>query len=729
MRGRVTSQFPGATSNEDSTISELSYSQSFDILSQNDISAQYTQPQLVFPYTIDINNAAFLAPRMEAQLSTSTFFDSTSTNAELESVDDLLQSDLPIDMVDMAINNELQYDLAGIGMSASQLTVRQDQGIPQPLTSTLDSTMLNHLPSVANYEQISSTDLYLIPDLTNTVGTPSSPAQMSRQHSAATSYSCGYGAIPHTSGSIDLLTAPEMGREWSDQSNMAIDMSRDLSRRGCAVTSDGQPTRKRVRQLPPEDINLLLKGAGIDTDIVGDYGQCNTSSMANSAIKDFGEWHTQMSVAAAKAQALEDEVRESQIGDNNPAKLRRVSVGQNIGDARAHAQSLETANLHDLNTSTNFRGFVATTRPLPDFDQHLAMRRSETGALVSNTSQPTANNKQVVTATTTTVTTSTVFETVHNQTTGATRQGSTNGCISINTQMSRPYVRRTHPRVYCDQCNEVPDGFRGDHELRRHKERVHAKNKKVWVTKDISPDGDFLSDCKACRRGKYYFADYNAAAHLRRQHFCKEGKRGKSKKERDGERKSNIEKVRSRLEAWGIEWKDAGPENGRVAATRTGEEFTLKFLRRWMQQIDIPQSHSGSKGNLSGALSDEEEEDELEETEEVKKEDMGTHHSLIGSPDVGLLTGARDIEHLASRREILDPPKKSILASSIADFGVPRVDLQPPSSYNFIDVVPSSDSSHALLQTQRELQALLAPTMDRIDLGVESLIRLQNSLG
>ncbi len=139
------------------------------------------------------------------------------------------------------------------------------------------------------------------------------------------------------------------------------------------------------------------------------------------------------------------------------------------------------------------------------------------------------------------------------------RMRSADGSLDKSMPIQKtPYARRKRGRVECTQCNDHPEGFRGEHELRRHVERAHNTQRTYWVCVDISPDKNFLSPCKPCRSRKRYGAYYNAAAHLRRVHFNPRPKARNAKL----------------------------PPEGKGGGEGKGDTPSLETLKMWMTEVE-----------------------------------------------------------------------------------------------------------------------------------------------
>ncbi|OBT66356.1 hypothetical protein VE03_04845 [Pseudogymnoascus sp. 23342-1-I1] len=130
-----------------------------------------------------------------------------------------------------------------------------------------------------------------------------------------------------------------------------------------------------------------------------------------------------------------------------------------------------------------------------------------------------------------------------------------------------PYQRPKHERLFCELCKDR-EGFRGAHELGRHKDRQHKRMVRKWVcmepldgVKDEFRPVNTLANCKACKQQtKKYGAYYNAAAHLRRAHFVPKP-RGRNK---SGKADDKSEK--------------RGGKGG-------GDWPPMKELKRWMKEV------------------------------------------------------------------------------------------------------------------------------------------------
>jgi len=154
------------------------------------------------------------------------------------------------------------------------------------------------------------------------------------------------------------------------------------------------------------------------------------------------------------------------------------------------------------------------------------------------------------------------------------------------------YVRARQPKVHCELCDEHKDGFRGEHELRRHKDAKHQALVKKFMCVDPHELGlpvnvqvvNPLSKCKACKAKKKYGAYYNAAAHLRRTHFKEKPSRAKNKGSG-----ANISEEEKRGGKGGGDWP------------------SMPELKNWMREVYVRQDEQQSK-------EDEDAEDEVVNT-------------------------------------------------------------------------------------------------------------------
>lgn len=219
-------------------------------------------------------------------------------------------------------------------------------------------------------------------------------------------------------------------------------------------------------------------------------------------------------------------------------------------------------------------------------------------------------------------------------------------------------------------CPDCAITLRGPHELQRHWENVHALLKRVWIC--VQPEQSpfkpkkALGICKQCKQGKPYNVYYNAAAHLRRAHFCP-SKRGRRPRGEVGSSASTLLIERSR-----------GPSIEDLKA------------HGWLKEITVP--------NLGPRTASDNDDDSPDQPDAPDLGDADAEDNNDSQVSVAALQGSSTNSQLMSSNTSISPPgppeqQYRFIDPQQEDICMQTLGLQPASLSMFDEGYPLNDVS------------------------------------
>ncbi|CAK7214668.1 hypothetical protein SBRCBS47491_002225 [Sporothrix bragantina] len=192
------------------------------------------------------------------------------------------------------------------------------------------------------------------------------------------------------------------------------------------------------------------------------------------------------------------------------------------------------------------------------------------------------------------------------------------------TKRERPKSKK----LFCDSCSDCPQGFRGEHELQRHRSRKHSTESKRWVCcyphengQDASVDAlRPLTGCKHCEEGKTYNAYYNAAAHLRRAHFKEKPSR----------------KVPGSI-------KDNDGKSGQNDSDATKDWPDMSELKKWMRPVTVTGGQTSSTADVTDEIDAEDDDDEAVFDQDVMVSEIPKKFAASADPGLVPSNGHDDV--------------------------------------------------------------------------------------